>query len=106
MKDNRIEWGGTQQSTRAGCGDGSETTQRPTVTEATTSTLATSVMAATTTAVAAAMTMGWDGNGSDSGGGNGGNNDGNAIYHVYLHLKKWMFILNIILDQYKASLKT
>jgi hypothetical protein len=35
-----------------------------------------------------------------------GNDDGNGIYHVYLHLKKWMSILNIILDQYKASLKT
>ena len=66
------------------------------------------MMAAVTTAVAAvamAMTMGCDGNGSDvdngsdSSGGNAGddddgNNDSNGIYHVYLHLKKWMSILN------------
>ena len=77
------------------------------------------MMAAVTAVVAAAMatTMGCDGNGgdvdkgSDSSGGNAGNDDdgnddGNGIYHVYLHLKKWMSILNIILDQYKASLKT
>ena len=80
---------------------------------------ATLMMAAVTAVVAAAMamTMGCDGNGgdvdngSDSSGGNAGddddgNDDGNGIYHVYLHLKKWMSILNIILDQYKASLKT
>ena len=76
------------------------------------------MMAAVTAVVAAAMALtGCDGNGgdvdngSDSSGGKGGNNDdgnddGNGIYHVYLHLKKWMSILNIILDQYKASLKT
>jgi len=77
------------------------------------------MMAVVTAVVVAAMamTMGCDGNGddvdngSDSSGGNGGddddgNDDGNGIYHVYLHLKKWMSILNIILDQYKASLKT
>ena len=77
------------------------------------------MMAAVTAVVlAAAMAMTrCDGNGddvdngSDSSGGNGGddddgNDDGNGIYHVYLHLKKWMSILNIILDQYKASLKT
>ena len=68
-------------------------------------------------ATAMAMTMVCNGNvddvdnGSDSSGGNGGddddgNDDGNGIYHVYLHLKKWMSILNIILDQCKASLKT
>jgi len=77
------------------------------------------MMAAVTAVVlAAAMAMtGCDDNGddvdngSDSSGGNGGNDDdrnddGNGIYHVYLHLKKWMSILNTILDQYKASLKT
>ncbi len=76
------------------------------------------MMAAVTTVMAVAMAMtGCDGNGdnvkngSDSSGGNGGDNDdgnddGNGIYHIYLHLKKWMSILNIILDQYKASLKT
>ena len=76
---------------------------------------ATLMMAAVTAvvAVAMAMTMGCDGNGGDVDNGSGnagddddGNDDGNGIYHVYLHLKKWMSILNIILDQYKASLKT
>ena len=65
-------------------------------------------MAVVTAVVAAAMamTMGCDGNGddvdngSDSSGGNGGddndgNDDGNGIYHVYLHLKKWIQSSNL-----------